>query len=506
MTDSSHDAAQGSPGGRDASAAGWRFDNSYARLPETFFSRTRPTPVRAPRLALFNGALAERLGLSAGGLSAGLPDGATLAELFAGNVAPEGALPIAHAYAGHQFGHFTMLGDGRAVLLGEHIAPDGRRFDIQFKGSGPTPYSRRGDGRAALGPMLREYVVSEAMHALGIPTTRSLAVVATGEPVHREEVLPGAVLTRVASSHVRVGTFQYAAARRDAEGLKALVAHCVARHDPDLEGVDAPALRLLERVARRQADLIVAWMRVGFVHGVMNTDNMTISGETIDYGPCAFIDAYDPATVFSSIDHGGRYAFGNQPQIAQWNLARLAEALLPLIDPDPERAVALATDQVRAFADLYETRWLTMMRGKLGLTGEETEDRVLVADLLGWMQANAADYTTTFRALSAGEVGAVGVFEAPAFQSWQTRWQARLARHGSSIDDARAAMRAANPAYIPRNHLVEEALGAAVDSSDLGPANALLDALARPYEERPGLERYAEPNPLSCGYRTFCGT
>jgi len=506
MTDSSLAAAQDARPHDLASDGRWRFDNSYARLPETFYSQARPTPARAPSLILFNHALARSLGLSAGGIAAGLPEDATLAALLAGNVLPPDAAPIAQAYAGHQFGHFTMLGDGRAVMLGEHLAPDGRRFDIQFKGSGPTPYSRRGDGRAALGPMLREYLVSEAMHALGIATTRSLAVVATGEPVYREEVLPGAVLTRVASSHIRVGTFQYAAARRDTEGLKALVAHCISRHDPDLEGSEAPALRLLERVIARQADLIVAWMRVGFVHGVMNTDNMTVSGETIDYGPCAFIDAYDPATVFSSIDQGGRYAFGNQPQIAQWNLARFAEALLPVIDPDPERAVALATAQVRGFADLYETRRLAMMRRKLGLEGEEAGDRAFITDLLDWMRSNGADYTTTFRAVSAGEVEASGLYEAADFRSWHERWQARLARNGAPLDTARDTMRAANPAYIPRNHLVEEVLGAAVESGDLAPLQALLDVLSRPYEERPGLERYAEPDPSSCGYRTFCGT
>jgi uncharacterized protein YdiU (UPF0061 family) len=505
MMISSDAASQGDTAGdQDASDTrailGWRFDHSYARLPEAFFSHAGPTPVRAPRLVLFNHALAGLLGLSAG-----VAGDADLAALLAGNVLPEGALPIAQAYAGHQFGHFTMLGDGRAVLLGEHIAPDGRRFDIQFKGSGPTPYSRRGDGRAALGPMLREYLVSEAMHALGIPTTRSLAVVATGEPVRREEMLPGAILTRVASSHIRVGTFQYAAARRDSEGLAALVAHCIARHDPDLAGDPAPALRLLGRVIERQVDLIVGWMRVGFVHGVMNTDNMTVSGETIDYGPCAFMDAYDPATVFSSIDHGSRYAFGNQPQIAQWNLARLAEALLALIDPDPERAVALATDQVRAFSGLYETRWLAMMRGKLGLQGEEAEDRVLVVDLLDWMRANGADYTNTFRALSAGKVAAEGAYGDAGFRSWQDRWQARLSRNGAPLDAARSAMRAANPAYIPRNHLVEAALAAAGDG-DLGPLHGLIDVLAHPYDERPGLERYAESNPLTCGYQTFCGT
>jgi uncharacterized protein YdiU (UPF0061 family) len=479
----------------------WRFDNSYARLPAVLFSQLGPTPVRQPTLIVFNHALAAALGLAADGV----PD-ATLAVLFGGNAVPDGALPIAQAYAGHQFGHFTMLGDGRAIALGEHIAPDGRRFDIQFKGSGPTPYSRRGDGRAALGPMLREYVISEAMQALGIPTTRSLAVVATGEPVHREETLPGAVLTRVAASHLRVGTFEFAATLRDGVTLRALVDHAIERHYPDCRAEPVPALALLRAVAARQADLIVAWMRVGFVHGVMNTDNMTISGETIDYGPCAFLDAYDPAMAFSSIDHNRRYAFGNQPRMAQWNLARFAEALLPLIHTDQDKAVDLAEAELLAFQDIYETRWLAMMRRKLGLVGDAAEDGALVNDLLSWMRAQGADYTNTFRLFASGTVAATGPFSDAAFRDWHARWQARRAQNNRPMAAARALMQQANPAYIPRNHLVEAALQAATENGDLQPFHALLDVLAQPYVERDGLARYTEANPAPDDYQTFCGT
>ena len=483
------------------SALRWQFDNSYARLPAALFSRLGPTPVREPRLVIFNHDLARTLGLEAGTV----PDTA-LAALFAGNVVPDGAAPIAQAYAGHQFGHFAVLGDGRAIALGEHIAPDGRRFDIQLKGSGPTPYSRRGDGRAALGPMLREYVISEAMHALGVPTTRSLAVVATGEPVHREDVLPGAVLTRVAASHVRVGTFEYAAAQRDSATLAALVSHAIERHYPDCREAETPALALLRAVAARQADLLVDWMRVGFVHGVMNTDNMTISGETIDYGPCAFLDAYDPAMVFSSIDHAGRYAFGRQPRIAQWNLARFAEALLPLIHADQEKAVELAEAQLLAFQDRYDARWLAMMRRKLGLFSEAVDDPALAGDLLAWMHAQGADHTNTFRALAKGEVAAAGIYAHAAFRDWHGRWQARLAQGPPPLAAACDLMRQTNPAYIPRNHQVEAALAAATQSGDMQPLRRLLDVLALPYAEREGLAAYTEANPAPGSYRTFCGT
>ncbi len=496
-------------------ALNWRFDNSYSRLPPAFFSRLDPTPVRAPRMVVFNHALAEALGLDHTGA-----DGDSLAALFAGNTLPDGAAPLAQAYAGHQFGAFTMLGDGRAVVLGEHLTPDGRRVDVQFKGSGQTPYSRMGDGRAALGPMLREYIISEALHALGIPTTRALAVVGTGEPVFREDVLPGAVLTRVASSHLRVGTFEYAAARRDSEALRALLEYAIARHDPDLCEAELPALGLLGRVAERQADLIVDWMRVGFIHGVMNTDNMTISGETIDYGPCAFMDAYDPATAFSSIDHRGRYAFGNQPPIAQWNLARLAEALLPLIDADTERAIARAEEVILAFPDLYGRRWRAMMRRKLGLIESLQGDDALIDDLLAWMHQAGADYTNTFRSLTEGVSGEAveagggqlgGPFQTAGGQNWLDRWRARLALEPRSGAGARAVMEAANPVVIPRNHKVEAALAAATldggQAADLEPLHALLRVLARPYEAGDGLADYAAPDPAGPGrYRTFCGT
>ena len=472
----------------------WRFDNSYVRLPEAFYARLGPTPVKAPKLVIFNHALAQELGLKPGEVTE-----EALAAVFAGNVLPDDAAPLAQAYAGHQFGGFTMLGDGRAIVLGEHITPRGQRVDIQLKGSGPTPFSRMGDGRAALGPMLREYIISEAMHALGIPTSRSLAVVATGEAVHRERFLPGAVLTRVAASHLRVGTFQYVAARRDMDGLRTLVDYAIERHYHQLKGSESPALTLLWAVMERQVDLIVNWMRVGFIHGVMNTDNMTISGETIDYGPCAFMDTYDPATTFSSIDHGRRYAFGNQPGIARWNLTRLAEALLPLIDAETDKGVALAGEKLGAFDELYVARWAAMMRRKLGLSGEDAGDTALIKDLLGWMERHRADYTNTFRMLTVERDGE-GIYGGEVFAAWRDRWRARRGDHAA----ARLLMETANPAYIPRNHLVEAALETA-GKGDLVPFNALLDVLVKPYKERPRLAAYTEPNPEE-NYRTFCGT
>src|SRR4051794_37853057 len=377
--------------------AGWHLEHTYASLPSLFHAAARPTPVREPRLIVFNRPLAIALGLDADALDG--PDGAVI---LGGNALPEGATPIAQAYAGHQFGYFTALGDGRAILLGEQITPAGDRVDIQLKGPGRTPFSTRGDGRAALGPMLREYLVSEAMHALGIPTTRSLAVVATGEPVYRDRRLDGAVLTRVAASHIRVGTMQWAAAHQDRDALRALSDYTRARHYPELAASPEPHIALFDAILERQARLIARWQLVGFVHGVMNTDNMALSGETIDYGPCAFMDAYDPATVFSSIDHGGRYAYGNQPSIAQWNLARLAEAMLPLFDPDAERAVERATAALDRFPALFEQHWLDGLRAKLGLFTPEPDDLALVNDLLAWMQRTAADFTNTFRALTGG--------------------------------------------------------------------------------------------------------
>lgn len=482
--------------------AGWHFDNSYARLPAAFHVRMNPAPVRTPKLMVFNEALAQSLGLNPEALKGG--EGAAI---FAGNTIPAGAEPLAQAYAGHQFGHFTMLGDGRAILLGEQVTPQGERVDIQFKGSGRTPFSRNGDGRAALGPMLREYIISEALHALGIPTTRSLAVVTTGEPVFRETPLEGAILTRTAASHIRVGTFEYAAARGNPDDLRALAEYTLRRHFPDLAAAENPYLALLEAVMERQAALVARWLLVGFIHGVMNTDNMALGGETIDYGPCAFMDAYDPDTVFSSIDHHGRYAYGRQPQIAQWNLARLAETLLPLIHEDHQEAVSMATRAVTGFPDTFRQYWRAGMRAKLGLSNHEADDGALVEDLLGCMHRHKADFTNTFRDLASGSRPAASVFQAPDFQQWFARWQARLKRQPDAGKAFRQLMSTHNPAVIPRNHRVEEALAAAVERADLSVMERLLDVLARPYDDPPEEGGYHLPAPPSAEpYRTFCGT
>ena len=478
--------------------AGWRLEHSYAQLPPRFHEAVAPTPVRAPRLVVLNRPLAADLGLDAAALT-----GDQGTAIFAGNRLPPGAAPLAQAYAGHQFGHFTTLGDGRAILLGEQITPRGGRFDLQLKGAGPTPYSRRGDGRAALGPMLREYIISEAMHALGLPTTRSLAVAATGEQVLRQTLLPGAVLTRVAASHLRVGTFQWAAMSGDPAEVRALIDYTLRRHYPDLAGAAHPAQALLEAVIERQAALIAQWMQVGFVHGVMNTDNMALSGETIDYGPCAFMDAYDPATVFSSIDSRGRYAYGNQPAIAQWNLTRLAETLLPLLDENLERAIALATEALQGFADRYQHHWLTGMRRKLGLGNEEAGDRALIESLLAWMQQTKADFTNTFAGLTPTPAGAACD---AGFSEFHSRWVDRLSRQPQTPTESEALCRASNPAFIPRNHLVEAALAAA-EQGDLGVMDRLLDVLARPYDHDRQLPEYRQPAPDSAaGYQTYCGT
>ena len=479
-------------------SAGWRFDNSYAQLPSRFYAKQNATSVREPRLVVLNRSLCERLGLEPNGLAAS--EGALI---FSGNVLPEGAAPLAQAYAGHQFGQFTMLGDGRAVLLGEQIAPDGVRFDIQLKGSGPTPYSRRGDGRAALGPMLREYLISEAMHALGIPTTRSLAVVTTGEPVYREEVLPGAILTRVAASHLRVGTFQYASALNDTAALQTLADYTIQRHYPELAQAENPYLALLYAVMDKQAALLAQWMHVGFIHGVMNTDNMTISGETIDYGPCAFMDTYDPSTVFSSIDRQGRYAYANQPPIAQWNLARFAETLLPLMAADQAQAIRLAEEAIYAFPAKYEQVWLAGMRNKLGLLDEAPGDAALATDLLVCMHQHSLDYTGTLRRLATEQNISS---DAPDVQDWLVRWRDRLHRQATQ-EAALATMRSSNPAVIPRNHLVEAALEAAVRDNDLAPFDKLLAALSSPFEETTENVDYRSPPPVSDQtYQTFCGT
>ncbi|MEY3481606.1 MAG: hypothetical protein RIQ71_2381 [Verrucomicrobiota bacterium] len=480
------------------SAAGWRFDNSYARLPDALFSRVSPVRVARPGLAILNAELAEELGLDAVALRE------SGAAIFAGNSVPEGADPIAQAYAGHQFGHFANLGDGRAVLLGEQITPQGARFDIQLKGSGQTPFSRRGDGRAALGPMLREYIISEAMHAMGIPTTRSLAVATTGEQIAREEMLPGAVLTRVAASHIRVGTFEYANAIGDRAMLEALTLHTLERHYPELSGPDNPALALLEGVLERQAKLVAQWVCVGFVHGVMNTDNMALSGETIDYGPCAFIDTYDPATVFSSIDRGGRYAYGNQSNIVHWNLARLAEGLLPLIDEDKDKAVAAAEDLLGKYPELFLAHYTAGLRSKLGLLSVEEGDLALAQEFLDWMKMAEADFTSSFAALTnAAEAGTpIGATTRP----WHEKWMARLERQQKSKAEVVTVMRRANPVVIPRNYRVEEALNAAA-GGDFEVVHRLLDVLRNPYEEIPENELYREaPLPGGVPYRTFCGT
>jgi uncharacterized protein YdiU (UPF0061 family) len=468
----------------------------YATLPERFFARLAPTPVAAPRLIRFNYALADELGLSTEGL-----DEAALAEIFAGNRLPPGAEPIAMAYAGHQFGHFVpQLGDGRALLLGEVRPTPGEARDIQLKGSGRTPYSRGGDGRAALGPVLREYLVSEAMHALGIPATRALAAVLTGETVYRESALPGAILTRVAASHVRVGSFQFFAARGDAAATRSLADYVIARHYPAVADAAQPILALLEAVVERQAALISRWMQVGFIHGVMNTDNMAVSGETIDFGPCAFMDAYDPAKVFSSIDHGGRYAFSNQPNAATWNLARFAESLLPLLGEDADRAIAQATEVLGSFPARFAAHWHRGMRAKLGLELEEDLDITLIEGLLDAMHRLQADFTLTFRGLCSDVVPA-------GAEDWERQWRARLGRERRSPEARTLAMRAVNPAYIPRNHLIERVIVAGVERQDFAPFAELLDVLERPFEEQARFAAYADPPlPEERVLRTFCGT
>lgn len=481
---------------------GWKLDNSYAQLPKSFFTRLGPTPVPSAKMIIINEQLAESLGLNAKALQS-----EEEVAVLAGNWIPEGALPLAQAYAGHQFGHFTMLGDGRALLIGEQITPLGERVDIQLKGSGRTPYSRGGDGRAALGPMLREYIISEAMHALGIPTTRSLAVVTTGESVIRETKLPGAILTRVASSHLRVGTFEYAARWGALEELQALADYAINRHFPSIEESDNPYLSLLQEVVKRQASLIAKWQLVGFIHGVMNTDNMTISGETIDYGPCAFMDAYDPATVFSSIDIHGRYAYGNQPYIAGWNLARLAEALLPLLHDNEEQAVKLAQDAISSFSEIYRRNWLKGMRAKLGIFNEEPQDEALIERLLDMMHKHHADYTNTFRLLTFDKPEETSLSGTSEFDEWYESWKARLERQKESREASKQLMQSNNPALIPRNHRVEEALEAAVEREDYKVMKKLLDVHANPYVHSAEQAEYSTPpQPSSCPYRTFCGT
>lgn len=481
---------------------GWNLENSYAKLPQPFFTSQGAVPVESPKLIIFNRLLASSLGLDVESL-----DSDEGAQIFAGNLIPEGAEPLAQAYAGHQFGNFNMLGDGRALLLGEQITPQGERVDIQLKGSGRTPYSRGGDGRAAVGPMLREYIISEAMYALGIPTTRSLAVVSTGENIIRETERPGAILTRVASSHIRVATFQYAARWGSIDDLRALADYTLHRHFPDVAQAENRYLLLLQEVIKRQAALVAEWQRVGFIHGVMNTDNMAISGETIDYGPCAFMDAYNPSTVFSSIDRQGRYAYGNQPYIAGWNLARFAETLLPLLHEDEEQAVQLAQDAIAQFSELYHHHWLKGMRAKLGLLDEEAEDEALIKELLELMEKHSADYTNTFLALTFDRLEGTALFGTPEFAEWNERWQARLDRQQREKEVSRELMRTNNPAVIPRNHRVEEALEQAENHGDLSVMQKLLAVLSDPFAHSPEQAEYAElPAQCNTSYQTFCGT
>lgn len=484
------------------------FQNSYSALPDSFFARVAPTPVAAPRLIKLNRPLAVQLGLDPDLLET--PEGA---EILAGKTVPPGADPIAMAYAGHQFGQFVpQLGDGRAILLGEVIDRGGIRRDIQLKGSGPTPFSRRGDGRAALGPVLREYIVSEAMYALGIPTTRSLAAVVTGEHVIRETALPGAVLTRIASSHIRVGTFQFFAVRRDTDAIRRLADHVITRHYPELLHAERPYHALLAAVVARQADLVARWLLVGFIHGVMNTDNMSISGETIDYGPCAFMDAYNPAQVFSSIDEMGRYAYANQPRIGLWNLTRLAECLLPLFAGEQEKAVAEAQDILGAFADTFSAAYQAGLRKKVGLFTQRDGDDALIQDLLDAMAKNQADFTLTFRKLgdAAGDDGAdvrAQFMDPAAFDDWAKRWRERIALEPQSAAERQAAMHAVNPMFIPRNHRVEAVIQAAMNHDDYAPFEELVKVLAKPYEEQPEYAAYADPPlPDQRVLQTFCGT
>ncbi|MDC0240140.1 YdiU family protein [Candidatus Pelagibacter sp.] len=478
---------------------GWHFDNTYSKLPDTFKEDIKPTPVHNPELVILNDKLSKDLNLDFSKIDKG-----ELSKIFSGNSLPKGSTTIAQAYAGHQFGHFTMLGDGRAVLLGEHLVNNTNRFDVQFKGSGRTSFSRSGDGRAVLGPMLREYIISEAIHALNIPTTRSLAVVKTGEKVVRENLLPGAILTRVASSHIRVGTFQYIAAKQNINDIIILIDYTIQRHYPEIKSSKNKALDLLNLVMERQCKLVVNWMRVGFIHGVMNTDNMAISGETIDYGPCAFMDHYDPKTVFSSIDKFGRYSFSNQPPITKWNLARLAECLIPLIDKNEDAAIKIATETIDNFQNIYENKWLNMMRDKLGLFGKDRNDLKLINDLLHWMESNQADYTNTFCHLMNIKSGNDTKYKDTNFINWFKQWESRVLINNGSIEKSINLMKKNNPIVIPRNHKVEEALEAA-NNNDLSLTNKLLSILNKPYDNKNDIDDYQSPSSNS-EYQTFCGT
>jgi len=480
---------------------GWHFDNTYSKLPKSFLENIKPVPVKDPKLIILNKNLAEQLNLDFSKFS-----DTDLAKMFSGNSLPEGSETIAQAYAGHQFGHFTMLGDGRAVMLGEHLDKENKRFDIQFKGSGRTSFSRSGDGRAVLGPMLREYIISEAMHALNIPTTRSLAVVSTGEEVIREQMLPGAILTRVASSHIRVGTFQYIAATQNADDLKTLFNYTIDRHYPEIKDSKTKALDLLNLLMQKQCELVINWMRVGFIHGVMNTDNMTVSGETIDYGPCAFMDHYHPQTVFSSIDQNGRYSYNNQPRITKWNLARFAECIIPLIDQDEQKAISIATETINNFEKLYEEKWLNMMRDKLGLFGEDRDDKHLIFELLTWMENNKADFTNTFCNLMEIQSIKDPIYQNQEYLNWTAKWKKRLEKNNTEKEKYLELMRSVNPIFIPRNHKVEEALKDASENK-LETLNQLLEVIKYPYKDNGMLMDYQQPMSNENGnYKTFCGT
>ena len=480
--------------------AGWNFNNTYTHLPGILLSRVSPQLSASPKLIVLNESLSKKLGLDFTNT-----DVSSLSQIFSGNVLPSGSDAIAQAYAGHQFGFFTILGDGRAILLGEHLNTKNDRYDIQLKGSGKTSFSRSGDGRAVLGPMLREYIVSEGMYNLNIPTTRGLAVVKTGEEVIRESPLPGAILTRVALSHIRVGTFQYIAARQREDELKILLDYVINRHYPELKNSKNKAIELLSAVLDKQVDLVINWMRVGFIHGVMNTDNMSISGETIDYGPCAFMDNYDPKTVFSSIDKMGRYAYCNQPVITKWNLARFAECLIPLIDPDQDKAVSQATEIIDTFEKKYEIKWLNMMRNKIGLSKSEEKDKFLIVDLLTWMHQKKADYTNTFCYLMNEAIQKNNIYKDNDFLNWKKRWEIRLKSEDKTPDQYLKLMKNFNPFIIPRNHKVEEALKAA-EKDDLKPITKLIEILKNPYLNQKNAVDYQIPSNSNENYQTFCGT
>jgi uncharacterized protein YdiU (UPF0061 family) len=480
---------------------GWKFDNTYSNLSQSMLSKLNPTPVKTPELVLFNHNLSKAIDLDFSQI-----DNKELALIFSGNQLPDGSESIAQAYAGHQFGHFTILGDGRAITIGEHLDKNKNRYDIQFKGSGKTPYSRNADGRAALGPMLREYIISEAMHNLGIPTTRSLAVVKTGEDVIRESILEGAVLTRVASSHIRVGTFQYAFISKNKNDLKTLFDYTLKRHYSNIKKSKSSAVDLLKVVLEKQINLICSWMRIGFIHGVMNTDNMTISGETIDYGPCAFMDKYDPETVFSSIDYQGRYAYFNQPRVAQWNLERFAESLLPLINDDSKVAIEIVTEVLKEFPEKYKKKWLEMMKKKLGLVGDDHNDEQLIIELLSWMHQNKADYTNTFCYLMKEYKQKNEVYNEKQFILWKKKWEDRIKLNNNSQEKSLKIMRKVNPLVIPRNHLIEDALKHATEMNDLNKVHKLLEVLQNPYDSISTTSVYQSTPPSKENYVTYCGT